>query len=100
MFCGVHLDCKRDDDGNLIGIMLDQQKYIDEIAEISLEESTYRGRPLNAKETTLYRGLIGALCGVLGKRDLTSLTACAVSHNDQANLQSRMRFKRARPCST
>ena len=40
VLCGVHLECKRDDDGNLIEVkMLDQQKYIDEIAEISLEES-------------------------------------------------------------
>ena len=61
VFYGVHLECKRDDDGNLIEITLDQQKCIDEIAEISLEESTDRARLLNAKETTLYRGLIGAL---------------------------------------
>ena len=41
------------------------------------------------------------LCpGVPGKQDLTSLIACAISRNDQANLQSRMRFKRTRPCST
>ena len=44
VFCGVHLECKRDDDGNLNEITLNQQKYIDEIAEIFLEESTDRGR--------------------------------------------------------
>ena len=42
VFCGVHLECKRDENGNLIEIMLDQQKYIDEIAEIFLEESRDR----------------------------------------------------------
>ena len=61
VFCGVHLECKWDDDGNLIEIMLDKQKYIDEIAEISPAKSTDHGRLLNAKETTLYRGLMGAL---------------------------------------
>ena len=40
IFCGVHLECKRDDEGNLIETTLEQQKYIDEIAEILLEEST------------------------------------------------------------
>ena len=58
---------RRDDDGNLIEITLDQQKYIDEIAEIYLEESTDRGRLLNAKETTLDRGLIGALSWCTGQ---------------------------------
>ena len=67
VFCGVHLECKRDDDGNLIEVTLDQKKYIDEIAEISLKESTGRGRLLNAKETTLYRGLIGALSWCTGQ---------------------------------
>ena len=95
LFCGVHLECKRDDDGNLIEITLDQQKYIDEITEISLEESTYRGRLLNAKETTLHRGLIGALSWCTGQtRPDFSYSVCrlsqrsskpTVSHALQAN---------------
>ena len=80
VFCGVHLECKRDDDGNLIEITLDQQKYIDEIAEISLEESTDRGRLLNAKETTLYRGLIGAVSWCTGQtRPDFSYSVCRLS---------------------
>ena len=80
VFCGVHLECKRDDDGNLIEITLDQQKYIDEIAEISLEESTDRGRLLNAKETTLHRGLIGALSWCTGQtRPDFSYSVCRLS---------------------
>ena len=79
VFCGVHLECKRDDDGNVIEITLDQQKYIDEIAEISLKESTDRGRLLNAKETTLYRGLIGALSWCTGQtRPDFSYSACGL----------------------
>ena len=80
IFFGVHLECKSDDDGNLIEITLDQQKYIDEIAEISLEECTDRGRLLNAKETTLYRGLIGALSWCTGQtRPDFSYSMCRLS---------------------
>ena len=80
VFCGVHLECKRDDDGNLVEITLDQQKYIDEIAEISLEESTDRGRLLNMKEITLYCGLIGALSWCTGQtRPDFSYSVCHLS---------------------
>ena len=80
VFCGVHLECKRIDDGNLIEMTLDQQEYIDEIAEIPLEESTDRGRLLNAKETTLYRGLIGAFFSCTGQTRLDfSYSVCRLS---------------------
>ena len=76
----MHLECKRDDDGNLIEITLDEQKYIDEIAETSLEESTDRGTLLNAKDTTLYRGLIGALSWCTGQaRPDFSYSVCRLS---------------------
>ena len=80
VFCGVHLECKRDDDGNLIEITLEQQIYIDEIAEILLEESTDGGRLFNTKETTLYCVLIGALSWCTGQtRPDFSYSVCRLS---------------------